>query len=180
MNILLILTLVISILPFAILTLLYRLIPNQIPLFVDLAGNPTIMTAKNIISVYRLPVMGLMIQVVCILMALIKFNDGQTFKKNKNLWTAVSSIAALKMSITSMEPLIYENNHLLQVFRAIVIVTIIVAVIILLFNLFSLYRNNQSKILNEYYRSISRWQISIITFAFVVYVLMVFLPTLLS
>jgi hypothetical protein len=60
MNLIFSLSVIISILPFPILALLYKLIPSQIPLFADLAGNPTIMAPKSILSVFRLPIMGLM------------------------------------------------------------------------------------------------------------------------
>jgi len=42
MNLIFSLSVIISLLPFPILALLYSQVPSQIPLFVDLAGNPTI------------------------------------------------------------------------------------------------------------------------------------------
>lgn len=59
MNFVFALSAFISVLPFLILTLFYDLIPAQVPLFVDLAGNPTIMASKSLLSVFRLPTMGL-------------------------------------------------------------------------------------------------------------------------
>jgi uncharacterized membrane protein len=169
-------SLIMSILPFPILAFLYELVPSQVPLFVDLAGNPTVMTTKSIFSVFRLPTMGLMVQAICIIMYLIDFNDISKLKTNKRIWLAISFIGAIKMSITSLEILIYENTLVLNIFRTSVLITVIVAVIILLYNLFVLYREDKNQFLKEYHKAISKGQYNAIAIALAAYILLVFLP----
>jgi len=76
---------IISIIPFPVLAIFYKTIPGQVPLFVDLAGNLTIMTTKSILSVFRLPVMGLMIQVICVAMYLTRFSSTRRSKIDQNI-----------------------------------------------------------------------------------------------
>lgn len=179
MNLVFILSVFISILPFPLLTLLYDLIPSQVPLFVDLAGNPTVLASKSLLSVFRLPVMGLMIQVICLAMFSIKFSNELQTKTNKMIWLAVSLIGAVKMSFTSMEVLIYENINLLDAFRIIVWVTVIVGVVLLSYGSFVLYRQLGNKFLKKYQKAITKWQYITISIALAVYIIMVFIPKLL-
>lgn len=169
---------IISIMPFPVLAIFYKTIPGQVPLFVDLAGNPTIMTTKSILSVFRLPVMGLMIQVICVAMYLTKLKGKNVIKRNKNLWGVISVLAALKMSLTSMELLFFENQHVLSTIRVIVLGGTVAAVIFLLLNLFYLLQKKQNKVIKEYYKSINKLQYITIAVALAIYILFVFLPML--
>lgn len=180
MNIGFALSVFISILPFPILAFLYKLIPTQVPLFVDLLGNPTVFATKSILTVFRLPIMGLMIQVLCIAMYFIKFNDQVKMKINRNMWIVVSFIGALKMSLTSLEVLIYENMYLLNILRTFVLIIIIAGVIILLFNLFTLYKRQKHEFLKEYYKAMNRWTSITVIIALAVYMLVVFLPIIME
>ena len=124
--------------------------------------------------------MGLMIQVLCIAMYLTKFDDKKTIKANRNIWIAISIIGALKMSLTSIEVIIYENEYLLNIFKAFVLITVIAGVVILLFNLFTLYKRQKNEFLKEYYKAVNKWQSVIVIIALAVYILMGFLPTIIQ
>lgn len=136
------------------------------------------MAAKSILSVFRLPMMGLMIQVICVAMYLTKLEDKDLKKRNKKLWVVISVLAALKMSLTSLEILFFENQHILSTIRVIILGGTVTAVIILLFNLFYLLQKKQNKLIQEYYKSLNKFQYITITVALAIYMLFVFLPTL--
>ncbi len=166
---------ILSIIPFPLLALLYNLVPEQVPLFVDLAGKPTVMTSKSFLSVFRLPTMGLMIQVICVAMFFVNLRDEQENKTNRVLWLAISLIGAVKMSFTSMEVLIYRNVGWLFAFRIIVWVTVILGVGLLSSSVFTVYKQQRSEFLKEYQKAISKWQYIIISIALAVYLMMVFI-----
>jgi len=136
------------------------------------------MAAKSILSVFRLPMMGLMIQVICVAMYLTKLEDKDLKKRNKKLWVVISVLAALKMSLTSLEILFFENQHILSTIRVIILGGTVTAVIILLFNLFYLLQKKQNKLIQDYYKSLNKFQYITITVALAIYMLFVFLPTL--
>ncbi|MCZ2129091.1 MAG: DUF1648 domain-containing protein, partial [Bacteroidia bacterium] len=95
------LSVIMTIIPFVLLPIFYESIPQQIPAFVDIKGNPTLMMNKSIFSVFRLPLMGIMTQIACFTMYLVKIEYEK--EKNKLLWLSISFLAALKMSFTSLE-----------------------------------------------------------------------------
>ncbi|MGI1659447.1 MAG: hypothetical protein ACRKFN_10755 [Desulfitobacterium sp.] len=179
MNLVFALSAFISILPFPLLTLLYDLIPAQVPLFVDLAGNPTVMASKSLLSVFRLPTMGLMIQVICIAMFSLKFSNKLQAKTNSIIWLGISLIGALKMSLTSMEVLIFGNEYLLNAFRIFIWITVLAGVALLLYGSFVLYKEQGNEFLKKYQKVINKWQYIAISIALVVYIIMVFIPKLL-
>lgn len=179
MNFVFALSAIISVFPFPLLTLLYDLIPAQVPLFVDLAGNPTVMASKSLLSVFRLPTMGLMIQVICLAMFSLKFRNELQNKTNRMIWLAISFVGAVKMSLTSMEVLIYGNLYMLNAFRIIIWVTVTLGVVLLLYGSFMLYKQQGNEFLKEYQKVITKWQYISISIALAVYIIMVFIPKLL-
>ena len=136
---LIILSIICNVFPMVILPLLYESIPNSIPAFVDVFGNPVVMMEKTYVSIFRLPLMGLLITILCIVMFLIRLSD-EDVKKNKMMWAIVSCIGALKMGITSMEVLFYENIEAVRYFRVGVLILVIIGIIILIYGTIKMYR----------------------------------------
>jgi uncharacterized membrane protein len=60
--------LALTILPFLILTYFYPALPNRIPLFINLSGEVTEWGEKSVLSVFRVPLLAVVTQVVCFLM----------------------------------------------------------------------------------------------------------------
>jgi len=169
---------VISILPFPMLAFLYELIPNEIPLLFDFTGNPTAMISKSIFSVFRFPIMGLLLQVVCIIGYLLKYEDKKEMKLNRVLWLTMSVIPAMTRSAASLEVFIYGNEYLLNVFRNIRTITVIIAIGTFIITCSLLYKRQKSKdneVLRKYYKAIDKWKINTAIIALIAYIFMYYL-----
>jgi uncharacterized membrane protein len=59
---------VFTILPFFLLAYFYSVLPDRVPLFMHLNGEVAEWGQKSLISVFRVPLMALIIQIVCLLM----------------------------------------------------------------------------------------------------------------
>ncbi|MDQ4121507.1 MAG: hypothetical protein M3209_08685 [Acidobacteriota bacterium] len=59
---------VFSLLPFLILACFYSQLPDCVPLFMNLRGEVEVWTDKNLLSVFRVPLMAVITQIFCLLM----------------------------------------------------------------------------------------------------------------
>lgn len=107
-----------SILPFFALAYFYPLLPERVPLFMNLNGTVAVWGEKSWLSVYRVPLMAVITQVFCLLMkygtlqseaALPAAGGGdyqplrqQLARLNVGLWDWFRSIVAFKMSASSL------------------------------------------------------------------------------
>jgi uncharacterized membrane protein len=107
-----------TILPFFILAYFYSEIPNRVPLFLNLTGEVATWTGKGLISVFRVPLMGLAMQIVFLLMKYGTVQSGtfssaaidgeqatlkeQCLRLNARLWDWFRGAAAFKMSAESI------------------------------------------------------------------------------
>jgi uncharacterized membrane protein len=57
-----------SILPFFLLACFYTTLPDRVPLFINLSGEATEWGQKSLLSVFRVPLLAIVMQVVCLLM----------------------------------------------------------------------------------------------------------------
>lgn len=57
-----------TLLPFLVLAYFYAALPERVPLFVNLGGEVTSWAQKSALSVFRVPLMAVVTQVVCLLM----------------------------------------------------------------------------------------------------------------
>src|SRR4051812_5112322 len=57
-----------SILPFFVLAYFYSVLPDRVPLFMKLNGEVAVWGEKGLLSVFRVPLMAVVTQVVCLLM----------------------------------------------------------------------------------------------------------------
>ena len=167
------LSVILTIIPFVLLPIFYDSIPQQIPAFVDIKGNPTLMMNKSIFSVFRLPLMGIMTQIACFTMYSVKLEYEK--EKNKLLWLSISFLAALKMSFTSMEVQIYGNSEMLNVFRAIVLIVVCIAVIGIVFYGYSLYKKYNKQFI-QYLSKVSKLEKTLLLLSLIGYVLLTLFP----
>jgi hypothetical protein len=155
-----------------ILSLVYDIIPNSVPAFVDIWGNSVISMEKSYIAILRLPFMGLLLSLLCLIMYSLKIY-GKNDKFNKIIWSIVALICALKMGIQSMEILFYENIETINIFRTILFILIIIGIIILVY---SVLKMNKNKIpYSEYKIEIKNNRIKIIGII-CVYIIIVLMP----
>jgi uncharacterized membrane protein len=145
MIVLIILSIVGNIIPIIILPIFYNNIPSQIPAFVDIMGNPVVFMEKTYISIFRLPIMGILLTVICIKMYLIKISE-QNINFNKIIWSVIAFIGSLKMGITSLENLFFDNSEITNIFRTSVLILVLIGVIILVYGLIKMYKNKISVI----------------------------------
>lgn len=167
------LTVILTIIPFVLLPIFYDSIPQQVPAFVDIKGNPTLMMNKSFFSVFRLPFMGIMTQIVCFTMYSVKLEYEK--EKNQLLWISVSFLAALKMSLTSMEVLIYDNSEILNIFRTIVLIVVCIAVVGIVFYGYLLYKKYNKQFI-EYFSKVSKLQKMLLFVSLIGYVLLTLFP----
>jgi uncharacterized membrane protein len=108
-----------SILPFLVLAYFYSALPERVPLFVNLNGEVSAWGGKSVLSVFRVPLMAVVTQVVCLLMkygtvqsaAILTLENGteQTNLKqqylglNAGLWDWFRWTVAFKMSAESVD-----------------------------------------------------------------------------
>ena len=101
-----------TILPFLILAYFYSQIPNRVPLFLNITGEVETWTTKGLISVFRVPLMGLAMQVVFLLLKYGTVQSGTLspqsthqrdyLRLNARLWDWFRGAAAFKMSAESI------------------------------------------------------------------------------
>ena len=59
---------VFSILPFFALAYFYSVLPERVPVFLSLNGDVKTWAEKSVLSVFRVPLMAVVTQIVCLLM----------------------------------------------------------------------------------------------------------------
>ena len=104
-----------SLAPFFVLAYFYTVLPERVPLFVNLAGEVSTWTPKSALSVFRVPLMAVLTQVVCLLMKYGPLQSpfdsdirqaklhGQYLLLNARLWDWLRWTVAFKMSAESVD-----------------------------------------------------------------------------
>ena len=169
---LIILSFIFNVIPMVILPLVYKKIPNRIPAFVDLWGNTVASMEKSYLSIFRLPVMGILLSIICIVMYKIKFIN-ENKKLNKMIWQVIAFIGSLKMGITSLEIIFYEKLETIKYFRITVFVLVITGIIILIYGLIKMYKNKITFM--EYKNGINKNKI-LITGIMFMYIIIALMP----
>lgn len=108
---------VLTILPFFVLAYFYPVLSDRVPLFMHLNGEVAVWGEKNLLSVFRLPLMGLVFQIVFLLMkeASLQFRlaepltvehtqlQGRVLTFSVAMWDWFRGAAAFKMGSESLE-----------------------------------------------------------------------------
>jgi uncharacterized membrane protein len=107
-----------TILPFFMLAYFYSLLPERVPQFVTLTGEVETWAKKSVLSVFRVPLMAVVTQIVCLLMRYGTLQSGalsylevasersklqeQYLRINARLWDWFRWTVAFKMSAESL------------------------------------------------------------------------------
>ena len=110
---------VFTLLPFLVLAYFYAALPERVPLLLNLKGEVSTWTEKSVLSVFRVPLMAVVFQVVCLLMkygtlqystvARLEMDVGQTklneqyLSLNTGLWDWFRWAIAIKMIAESVD-----------------------------------------------------------------------------
>ena len=170
--VLIILSIIGNLIPMIILPIFYENIPDLIPAFVDFLGNPVVYMEKTYITIFRLPIMGILLSIICIIMYSINLSN-ETKKLNKIIWSIIAFIGSLKMGITSLEILFYENIDIINYFRMSVLILVVIGILILIYGLIKLYKH---KIPFLEYKNLLNKRKLIIIGSLVVYIIIASMP----
>jgi uncharacterized membrane protein len=123
-----ILVVTLSLAPILVLIYFYPVLPERIPVFLNLHGEVEKWAAKSVASVFRVPAMAIDLQLICLLMkyavvrsqlsvsdihaeAFWQYQDCMT-SLTSGLWDLLRSFVAIKMCAESMSILFLSDNHL--------------------------------------------------------------------
>src|SRR2546425_162482 len=134
-----------SILPFFVLAYFYSLLPERVPVFLNLNGEVETWAEKSVISVFRVPLMAVVTQIVCLLMkygtlhskavAPLELAIEQTklqeqyLSLNANLWDWFRWAVAFKMSAASLDTIFLSLERFKFLSRPAFIISAIAALL---------------------------------------------------
>jgi len=145
-----------TILPFFMLTYFYSLLPEQVPQFLTLTGEVETWAAKSVGSVFRVPLMAVVTQIVCLLMRYGTLQSGalaflevareqsklqeQYLRLNAGLWDWFRWTVAFKMSAESFNTIFLSLERFKFLARPTFVITAMASLIGVAGALFYLYR----------------------------------------
>ena len=145
-----------SILPFFVLAYFYTALPERIPLFLNLGGEVAVWGEKNLLSVFRVPLMAVDTQLVCLLMkySTVKSEtivpletareqaeyQKQFINLNTGIWDWLRCLVAFKMSAASLDTIFLSLERFKFLSRPAYTVTAIAALLSVVGGLFYGYR----------------------------------------
>jgi hypothetical protein len=102
-----------SVLPFFALAYFYAELPERVPLFLNLGGEPVAWAGKSVLSVFRVPLMALDTQLICLLAKYGALKSGAAgggaddlrryLALSARLWDWLRGAAAFKMAASSLD-----------------------------------------------------------------------------
>jgi len=145
-----------TILPFFMLAYFYSLLPERVPQFLTLTGEVETWVEKSVISVFRVPLMAVVTQIVCLLMRYGTLQSGalaslevaseqsklqeQYLRLNAGLWDWFRWTVAFKMSAESLSTVFLSLERFKFLARPTFVITAMAALIGVAGALFYLYR----------------------------------------
>ncbi len=178
MNIIFKIALLVSILPIVVLPLFSDFLPKEIPAFINYFGNPTLMMKTTSLSILRLPLMGITLQIVYMIMYSLKLTE-DAIKDNQITWSTCSIIVALKMSITSFEIFIVSDQFILNSFRWTILILVIIGEVVLIKSVYNLYKQYKGHY-KDYYKYLEIWKIRTVFLSLSFYIILVSMPFILK
>ena len=131
-----------SILPFFVLAYFYPQLPERVPLFLNLSGEVAVWAEKSVLSVFRVPLMAVDMQLFCLLMKYgtvksvpLETATEQTdyqrqyVRLNVGLWDWFRCLVAFKLSAASLDTVFISLEHLKFLSRPAFAITAIVALL---------------------------------------------------
>ena len=145
-----------TILPFFILAYFYSLLPERVPQFLTVTGEVATWADKSVISVFRVPLMAVLTQIVCVLMRYGTLQSGtlaslgvageqsklreQYLRLNAGLWDWFRWTVAFKMSAESLSTVFLSLERFKFLARPTFVITAMASLIGVAGALFYLYR----------------------------------------
>ena len=145
-----------SLLPFFVLAYFYSVLPGRVPLYMKLNGEVAVWAEKSVLSVFRVPLMAVVTQVVCLLMKYGTVQSkaigpleltteqaklqNQYLSLNAGLWDWFRWSVAFKMSAESIDTIFLSLVRFKFLSRPIFIITAIAALLGVAGALFYCYR----------------------------------------
>ncbi len=140
-----ILVVVFSLLPFVVLAYFYSALPDRIPVFLKLNGEVETWAEKSLITVFRVPLMAVLTQLVCLLMKYGTLQSGaaapleipvdqtklqqQYLGLNAGLWDWFRWTVAFKMSAESLSTILLSLARFKYLARPTFIITAVAALL---------------------------------------------------
>jgi hypothetical protein len=175
---LLIIDALLTIVPFVLTGIYYNSMPGNIPLFVNFMGEPLVFVEKTLLTAFRLPLMGLILQAVCLAMYL-GCREAASAKPGtkglqRNFWLAASLIAAIKLFASSVPFTGIILQDFVPAFRLVALFAALLGVAYLLACIVRLYRE-EGKGLGRIFMPKGRAYAIITAILLVLYVAVVFM-----
>jgi uncharacterized membrane protein len=183
-----------SILPFVVLGLYYSNLPQEIPIFVDLFGKPIKFSNKNVFTVFRLPLMSLLLQLIILIFHLniISFTkkiasievSKSIINKSEKMLFFISIIISFKLGFSLFEFLLRHNHNLqtANIVRYVTLLIVIIGICIVLKNYILIDKSIKKHIIDKSVLSIfatsSKRYIQPIIIILVIYVIVALFPFL--
>lgn len=134
-----------TILPFLALAYFYPALPERVPLFMSLNGEVSVWGQKSWLSVFRVPLLAAVTQVVCLLMkysvvqseAALPAGEADGYARlykqstilSAGLWDWFRCIAALKMSAATLDTIFLSIERFKFLSKSAFVITLIVALL---------------------------------------------------
>jgi uncharacterized membrane protein len=145
-----------TVLPFFVLAYFYPALPDRVPLFMKLNGDVAVWGEKDWLSVFRVPLMAVVTQVVCLLMkygvlqseAALSVESADDYGRlqkqyialNVSLWDWFRCLVAFKMSAASLDTIFLSIERFKFLSRPAFAITFIAAMLSIAGALFYGYR----------------------------------------
>lgn len=145
-----------SILPFLVLAYVYPMLPERVPLFLNLSGEVETWAQKSVLSVFRVPLMAVDTQLICLLMkygivksemteplAVVKEHgeyQKQFVRLSVGMWDCLRCLVAFKMSAASLDTIFLSLKRFHFLSRPAFVITAIAALLSIAGALFYGYR----------------------------------------
>jgi uncharacterized membrane protein len=171
--VLLIASFVLNLIPIIVLPMVYSNIPDTVPAFVDFTGRAVISIKKTYVTIFRLPLMGIIFSIVCLIMYSVKLS-GVKQKYNRIVWSIAAFIGALKMGLTSIEICFSENIELVKYFRITVFILSGIGIFALVYGITKIYKNEIK--MAEYRNGVHKTKGIIIGILLLAYILVTIIP----
>ena len=147
---------VFSLLPFFVLSYFYPVLPERVPLFMNLNGEVAVWAEKSVLSVFRVPLMAIDTQLVCLLMKygtvksetiwpLETAKEQTEYQKqyvslNIGVWDWFRCLVAFKMSAASLDTIFLSLDQFKFLSRPAFIITALAALLSIAGGVFYGYR----------------------------------------
>ena len=145
-----------TILPFFVLAYVYPMLPERVPLFLNLSGEVEVWGEKSWLSVFRVPLMAVVTQMLCLLMkygvlqseAALPVESADDYVQlqkqltvlNVGLWDWFRCLVAFKMSAASLDTIFLSLERFKFLSRPAFAITFIAALLSIAGALFYGYR----------------------------------------